>query len=585
MVRRSTFRRALVGMLTLTLITLFASLTGPAKASPPPPQVQYFPETGQSSINYYWQFWKTTPDALRILGFPISAPFLQESFSEPGKFYRVQYYERAVLEEHPELFGQQENKYYVLGRLLGSELAKNRQGEVPFQKVANPGDNTWFGETGHTLRNSPAPFRAFWQKYGALSVFGYPISEQFQEQNFDTGETYWVQYFQRNRMEWHPNESPEYQVLLGRLGAQYAAEHPDKAPPKYFVRRPPEYSHPEPFVRGFNANYYYEPDKGRISQLSLNAGIPWIRQQVPWQDHQSADGTIIWGELDKVVTEANAGGIKLLISVVRAPSWATPNGRNGLPTRAHFPTFANFMGQMAARYKGKVQAYEIWNEQNLAHENGGRVADATFYVDMLALTYDAIKAADPYAIVVSGGPATTETNDPNIALSDVTFMRQMVANPKFRTHVDVVGVHPGGHHNPPDTMWPDRPGPFPSWQNSREFYFRRVEDIRKVMVDGGMGDRQIWITEFGWATANNTPGYEYGNNVSFDQQALYAKRAFEMSVKDYAPWLGGAFLWNLNFAIIWGRQGNPLHEQAAFGVLNPDWSPRPAYLAIQSMAK
>ena len=72
------------------------------------------------------------------------------------------------------------------------------------------------------------------------------------------------------------------------------------------------------------------------------------------------------------------------------------------PSREHFGDFNNFMGQMAARYKGKVQAYEIWNEENLAHENGGRVANASFYMDMLVGASQAIRAADPQAIIVSG---------------------------------------------------------------------------------------------------------------------------------------------------------------------------------------
>ncbi|GIV97089.1 MAG: hypothetical protein KatS3mg057_1746 [Herpetosiphonaceae bacterium] len=578
-------RRALRGVLALTLVASIIAGLAPAQASPPPPQVQYFPETGHAAVNYYWQFWKDTPDALRILGYPISEPFVQESFTEPGKFYRVQYFERAILEEHPELFGQQGNKYYVLGRLLGTEMAKHRMHEAPFQRVANPGDGTWFPETGHTLRNSPAPFRDFWQRYGGLAVFGYPISEQFQEKNFDTGEVYWVQYFERQRMEWHPDEpDPSYRVLLGRLGAQYWAEHPNPQKAWFFEYHQPDQVLPEPFIYGWNAHLYYQ-DRPRVAALAKNAGMPWIRQQVAWMDHHDQSGAIYWGELDNVVNDAHAHGIKLLLSVVRAPSWATPDGKNGLPSRDHFDEFAYFMGEMAKRYKGKVQAYEIWNEQNLAIENGGRVPEASFYVDLLAVAYDAIKAQDPYAIVVSGAPSSTETNDPYIAVSDITFYRQMFNNPKFRTHMDVIGVHPGGQHNPPDTLWPDNPGPFPEWQKSREFYFRRVEDVRAEMLKAGLGDRQIWITEFGWATANNTPGYEYGNNTDFNEQAQYIVRAFQMGRHDYAPWVGAMFLWNLNFAVPWGERGNPLHEQASFGVINPDWSPRPAYLELQRMPK
>jgi hypothetical protein len=239
------------------------------------------------------------------------------------------------------------------------------------------------------------------------------------------------------------------------------------------------------------------------------------------------------------------------------------------------------MSQMATRYRGKIQAYQVWNEPNLAVENAGRVANADYYVDMLAVTYDAIKAADPYAIVVSGSPSSTETNDPLEAVSDVDFVRQMLNNPNFRA--DVIGAHPGGQNNPPDSIWPENPGPS-GWQQSREFYFRRIQDIRAAMVQAGYSDRQIWLTEFGWATNNNTPGYEYGAENSFEEQAQYIVRAFEIGRYEWAPWMGAMFLWNLNFSVPWQQlEGNALHEQAAFSVLNGDWSPRPAWHAIQSI--
>src|SRR5690606_40578661 len=49
--------------------------------------------------------------------------------------------------------------------------------------------------------------------YGAVHVFGFPISEEFEEGGYN------VQYFERARMEWHPeNAGTPYVVLLGHLG-------------------------------------------------------------------------------------------------------------------------------------------------------------------------------------------------------------------------------------------------------------------------------------------------------------------------------------------------------------------------------
>ncbi len=559
----------------------------------PPFGVRYFPETQHNALNSFYEFWKRTPNALFVLGYPISEPFIEESFTNPGEFYRVQYFERAVLEEHPENYGTQ---YYILGRLMGNQTIKDRRGEGPFQPVANPGNGTWDNVTQHTLTNNPAPFREFWLRNGALEVFGRPTSEQFQEVNKADGKTYWVQYFERQRMEWHPEQAdPKYKILLGLLGNEYRDARHQGNPafaPAAQANPQPNPSSPSGFAYGFNAILYSQgspwQDRKRVLTLSKNAGIYWIRQQVRWQDLQSAPGTacyaICWGELDGIANDASAEGVKLLVSVVASPNWATPDGKNGMPARDKIPEYARFMGEMAKRYKGKIQAYEIWNEQNLAHENGGRVASAGLYMDMLVAASQAIKAADPSAIVVSGGPSSTETNRADIALSDLTFLRQMFADSRFRTAVDVVGVHPGGQSNPPDTMWPDNPGPGPGWVTSREFYFRRIEDVRRVMVESGLSDKKIWVTEFGWATANNTPGYSYGNNISFQKQAEYIVRAFQKGRYEY-DYVSGMFLWQLNFAIPWKYNGNEQHEQASFGVLNGDWSPRPAYLAIQSMRK
>jgi polysaccharide biosynthesis protein PslG len=548
--RSRLFRMAMVLMLGLGLLIPLAN----ANASPPPALAQYFPETGQSAVNYYWQFWKNTPNALRVLGYPISAPFLQESFTEPGKFFMVQYFERAILEEHPENFNSPSNgnKFFVLGRLLGKELAKGRENEAPFKPVANPSNGTtWFPETQHTMQNAPGPFATFWNKYGGLPVFGYPISEQFQERNPDTGEVYWVQYFERNRFEYHPNESAEFQVLLGLLGKQYYNEHKNEPRLKvkewFFRFHQPDEVLPEDFVYGFNVQAFYQ-DRPRLYQLVKNAEFGWIRQQAPWQDLQAADGTIYWGELDKVVNDASASGVKVLLSVVRAPTWATENGTHGMPSRNNFAKFGDFMRQMAEHYKGKVQAYEIWNEQNYALENGGTVAPASYYVDMLEFAYKGIKSADPNAIVVSGSPTPTGTNRTDIAVDELIYFDNMFRIQKFWNNVDVIGAHFGGTYNPPDTKWPGNPGPGPGWRDNSEFYWRRIEDVRAVVTRNGHGDRQIWVTEIGWATANTTPGYEYGNANTLDEQAQYLERAMQMARHDYAPWVGAKFRFQTNIA-------------------------------------
>ncbi len=578
-------------LLICTFVVLLLGSPHRIRAGEPVSDRQYFPATGHFVGEPFWAAWRGTPEALRVLGYPLSEPFIEESFSEPGHYFRVQFFERAVLEEHSPADAGPAQAPLVMGRLLGTLLAESRAQSPPFQPVAATtatARRAWDSVTRHVLGNTPAPFMRFYDTHGGLATFGHPLSEQFQERNADTGQTYWVQYFERQRLEWHPEEGdPTAQVQLGRLGEEYHAAHAAKLDAAAFAQRSRDDKAPEPFVYGMNATLYYT-DGNRAAHIAAGAGFGWIRQQVLWRAHQAADKTIAWEDLDQIVAAVDGAGLKLLLCVVQAPDWATGTpGATGFPDQAHRADYASFLGAVARRYGKKVAAYEIWNEMNLASENGGRPVPPTAdYLDLLSMAYDAVKAANREALIISGGAGPTEWGrGRDVAVSDLAFFHELFGDPRFWSHTDFVGVHVFGYANPPETLWPENPGPYPNWRDSREFYFRRVEDVRGEMVQAGHGERQLWMTEFGWATANTTPMHEFGNNNSFEQQADYLVRAFQMGRTRYAPWLGAMFVWNLNFAVTWQAAGNPQHEQGAYGVLNGDWSPRPALTALGAMAK
>ena len=110
--------------------------------------------------------------------------------------------------------------YEMLLGLLGNQLTEARRaaGEAPFNPVADPRapDSADFAATWHTLSGS---FKRYWETRGGLAIYGYPISEEFQEINPEDGKTYMAQYVERNRFEYHPeNQGTPYEVLLGLLG-------------------------------------------------------------------------------------------------------------------------------------------------------------------------------------------------------------------------------------------------------------------------------------------------------------------------------------------------------------------------------
>lgn len=336
---------------------------------------------------------------------------------------------------------------------------------------------------------------------------------------------------------------------------------------------------------GVVAHLFYT-DRNRALTLAQIAGFDWVRQQIHWKDIEASPGVYYWDEVDRIIEDSSGFNTKLMISIVQAPEFYEPN--HGIP--ADPKPFGNFVANMIERYGGLITAVEVWNEPNLAIENGGRIDEAAVghYAEMLMEAYRRIKQMRPYTYVIAAAPSSTGVNDVNLAMDDEKFLRTLYAynNGAVKNFFDAQGMHPGAAANPPDTLWPDKPGNPIGWNDHPSHYFRHVENVRQIMVESGLADKQIWLTEYGWATANNTPGYEYGNAVSLEDQAAFTIAAEQMVYEKYRDetgrsWIGVMFLWNLNFAILWGQEGNPNHEQAAYGILNPDWSPRPVFIALQ----
>ena len=87
---------------------------------------------------------------------------------------------------------------------------------------ASDGDTLVFTETGHTVRGI---FKQVWQRENGLQLFGYPKTGQFYERNSADGRYYLVQYFERVRMEYHPEfKGTPYEVEFGLLGTETMLE-------------------------------------------------------------------------------------------------------------------------------------------------------------------------------------------------------------------------------------------------------------------------------------------------------------------------------------------------------------------------
>jgi hypothetical protein len=204
-----------LSILAFTLLMASGFLQAPVSRAATDSQT--FPETGftVSDTHGFLSYWKKY-GGLSVYGYPVT-PERQELNPTDGKVYYTQWFERNRFEWHPEFTG---TKYEILLGLLGSQLSASRRSEAPFQPVAAVASTpalTYFPLTGHTLQSS---FKTYWEQHGGLEQFGYPLTEEYNELNPEDNKTYRVQWFERARFEYHPENQPPYNVLLGLLGKQ-----------------------------------------------------------------------------------------------------------------------------------------------------------------------------------------------------------------------------------------------------------------------------------------------------------------------------------------------------------------------------
>jgi hypothetical protein len=215
--RRSVLSRFAAFLALVGLLLASAPLTSEDVAAA---DGRCFPETGKCVGGTFLQYWQAN-GGLAQQGLPLTDEFDEVSPTN-GKTYRVQYFERARFEHHPENKGQ----YVVLLGLLGLEQHKVKYANaapVPESALVGGGECRSFTETG---KKACGVFLDYWNKHGGLPQQGLPLTNTFWEINPTNGKSYQVQYFERARFEHHPANPAPYNVLLGLLGReQYLAKY------------------------------------------------------------------------------------------------------------------------------------------------------------------------------------------------------------------------------------------------------------------------------------------------------------------------------------------------------------------------
>ncbi len=308
------------------------------------------------------------------------------------------------------------------------------------------------------------------------------------------------------------------------------------------------------------------------ARLAAEAGFDTVVQVFPWRDLNPQSGLYTWTVSDYMVRTAHTYGLELVVRLDMPPAWAVVSGNAGLPF--DLAAYADFVSAVAARYRGHVLGYIVWNEPNLAAEwsrSGGDlpqhwesfdgwVADPADYVGLLGVAYDRIRAADPQALVVTAGLAPTNEVSPR-ALDDRVFLRDMYAAGAADCF-DVLSVHDYGYGLSPEDERGAHAG----------LNLARLLDLRDVMRLYGDA-KSIWITELGYTVQSSLHP-----PVSEEDQAAYLVGAFGRVRRDW-PWVEMLTVWNLCY----GRPADD--EMSGYSLVEPDLTPRQAYRALQEMIR
>lgn len=298
-------------------------------------------------------------------------------------------------------------------------------------------------------------------------------------------------------------------------------------------------------------------DLARDVARTRELGGTRYRFDVDWSVVEPTKGTYNWGPVDRVLDAVLSAGLTPLGVLAYAPPWAEVAGADsmhGAPIDT--PAFAAFAGAAAARYAGRINDWEIWNEPN-NNLFWSPVPDPAVYTALLKQSYPAIKAAQPNSTVLAGALAPGSDHARG-KMDPLTFLARMY-DAGARGSFDALSVHPYSY------PWMPTDSTTSSWSA-----FQRMPLLHDLMTSNGDGGKSIWVTEFGAPTGTSSVA------VSPDDQAKYLTEGLTaMSRLDY-----------VHTVLIYSIRDSGVDAadpEQNFGLLDFAFSPKPAFGAVQRL--
>jgi hypothetical protein len=301
-------------------------------------------------------------------------------------------------------------------------------------------------------------------------------------------------------------------------------------------------------IVGVGAESLREADLAISQAHVLHAKV--VRTAVPWSTLEPRGPDQIdprsLAFLDRLVSDAAANGIRVIMVVDSTPCWASSAPASLLRTcvpgesskanawpPSHPASYAAFVAYLAQRYGTRLAAIEVWNEPDQANQlYFAGPSKPQRYAAILRAAYLAIKQANPNVRVLAG----------SLVGANGVFLRALYAA-GIKGYYDGLAVH---------------------------FYTLTLASLRSIHeVQLANGDtKPLWLDEFGWSSC--WPRYRIQQEqacVTPQIQALNIANTFRSLAR--TPYIAAEVLYQL--------QGSVSEN---FGVLNANGTRKQAFAAL-----
>lgn len=352
--------------------------------------------------------------------------------------------------------------------------------------------------------------------------------------------------------------------------------------------------------------------EGQLARIEA-LGVRWIRTDIAWHVVEREQDVFDFTPIDAMVDAAEAHHVRLLGMVAYGNPAYGAGSTSGTQLALDYPPevfvpptdpapYARFVSRVAARYRGRIDHYELWNEENIGYRFWRPKADPAAYAQLAVAAARAGRASCSECLFSLGGLSMPQPI-PRIDLYPVgpTFLRELYrAVPELNASLDAVAFHP--YQYPKDmpeaetALFPDRR------QGSLTTQTRQIRSL----VDAN-GTKPLWITENGWPTNPRIPETDadvarvFGipESVVATGRELFGPEDFQkvietvrgVSERDQARYLVRSVLLSLvndvRMVMLYTLDDFPtepdLNQESAFGLHHVDGADKDAAVAVRAM--